>query len=68
MDSILSDDKPAADEILLARWVDLLNDERDRHGLTPIEEQDAYAALGAFLRAPDSQPAAGGSGHQTERN
>jgi hypothetical protein len=38
-------------DTLLSRWVDLLNDERDR-GLTPSQEQQAYTALREFLREP----------------
>jgi hypothetical protein len=36
---------------LLSRWVDLLNDERDRE-LTPSQEQQAFTALREFLREP----------------
>ena len=36
-------------DTLLSRWVDLLNDERDR-GLTGSQEQTAYELLAEFLR------------------
>ena len=36
-------------DALLSRWVDLLNEERDR-GLTTSQEQQAYAALREFIR------------------
>ena len=42
--------KKRADK-LLSRWVDLLNDERDR-GLTRSQEQTAYELLADFLRRP----------------